>query len=360
MTAPASMTIPLKTLTPIHTGDADMKTSYLRATSFLGGLRFWTEALLRSIGEDVCNISDDKTRCLHDGKNNHACAACNIFGCTGLGRSFIMRVENANTQQTQPKVITLGSLRQWCTPTAEYLRNLQRKNKPEDIYYVTAGMIGAFTLRLIASRPELARPDAPRLPPKLDSCLLTSLLLLLKYGTLGAQDQYGKGLVQCTSDNAISELQELSKRFLSEAKTHSSNDGPFSDFFFFTAQAKEHADSLSFAIRWNVRNALREKYEDLLRHYFCGTFGRGNEDPKNATKYNITMHSGRISGWGWFPKQGPHGDSRDRCLDVLRKQVQGHAQELQWREFDSPRDPASKGLSWQEYLGNLVTADWPR
>ena len=69
------LTLDLKALpgSGLWTGDAALNMSYIKATSILGGLRFWTEALLRSLGQDVCH---DQGRCTFSKKVGKACACC--------------------------------------------------------------------------------------------------------------------------------------------------------------------------------------------------------------------------------------------------------------------------------------------
>ena len=71
------------------TGEMDS----LKATSILGGMRFWTAALLRMQGKTVHGIETkgdtaSEKRCLFDSDSQDVCALCRILGCTGLSRIF--------------------------------------------------------------------------------------------------------------------------------------------------------------------------------------------------------------------------------------------------------------------------------
>ncbi len=104
MQLPQPITVKVKTITPIWTGDAQGKTSYVKGTSLVGGLRFWTEALLRSFGGKPCDITTDRdsnSRCIYDPKagKKEICPACEIFGCTGKARSFMLRVSDEGMQK---------------------------------------------------------------------------------------------------------------------------------------------------------------------------------------------------------------------------------------------------------------------
>lgn len=90
------MEITLKTLTPLWTGGIDQTTDRLHETGLLGSLRWWYEALVRGLGGYACDPTSDD-RCEYDPKKSdppekQLCAACYLFGCTGWGRKFRLRV----------------------------------------------------------------------------------------------------------------------------------------------------------------------------------------------------------------------------------------------------------------------------
>jgi len=83
----------IETLSPIWTGGIDGNTSrHFRNSGLTGSLRWWYEITLRALGGYACSPvnyacpGDDKARC----------AACNMFGCTGWGRKFKLRVTHEN------------------------------------------------------------------------------------------------------------------------------------------------------------------------------------------------------------------------------------------------------------------------
>ncbi|GIV84821.1 MAG: type III-B CRISPR module RAMP protein Cmr1 [Candidatus Roseilinea sp.] len=102
----SSQRITLKTLTPLWTGGVDQTCDRLHETGLIGSLRWWYEALVRGLGGYACDPTseDPKVRCEYDPRKpdppeKQLCAACYLFGCTGWGRKFRLRVLN---EQGQP------------------------------------------------------------------------------------------------------------------------------------------------------------------------------------------------------------------------------------------------------------------
>lgn len=102
------MEIRLRTLTPLWTGGVDQKCDRLHETGIIGSLRWWYEALVRGLGGYACDPTseDPKARCEFDNKKptppeKQLCAACYLFGCTGWGRKFRLRVLDEKGQIVQ-------------------------------------------------------------------------------------------------------------------------------------------------------------------------------------------------------------------------------------------------------------------
>jgi CRISPR-associated protein Cmr1 len=92
------LTFTFKTITPIWTGNVEMKCDRLHETGIIGSIRWWYEALIRGLGGYACDpscqitekcafdtVSFQKTRNL-DNELSKICPACQMFGCTGWGR----------------------------------------------------------------------------------------------------------------------------------------------------------------------------------------------------------------------------------------------------------------------------------
>ena len=345
---PGAIKIPIQTLTPILTGDCRQETSYLRATSFLGGVRFWTEALLRSLGEYVCNITGEQ-RCVHDPDNGVlACAACRIFGCTGLGRSFGLKVENKG-------VLTDVEIGRIELPQYRYRDKKTGKDKIPTWYLSgdkAKGKFGNLTLSLYPIRYLNSRSIHPAI------CM--AVYLVCHWGTLGAKNQYGYGLVKWEGE------QELLRATLGDGLTLCTNVTPtenqslpnLSDFFFFSGAAQSSDRKLPFVIRYQVRAGLRTNDNNLqidkeVRHYFCGDL-----KDHEASKFNVALHNRQLYGWGYFPRGGPMAGNRDRCLNLLKRTLVANCKDVRWKEFSSQRDTCSSSQTWDGFLQELIEMPW--
>jgi len=89
MPIPQTIEIPIKMLTPIWTGDISGRSTNLKMSGVMGGLRQAFETLVRKHGGHTCNItgSDSSKKCNYE-RDRNVCPACLIFGCTGLSRVF--------------------------------------------------------------------------------------------------------------------------------------------------------------------------------------------------------------------------------------------------------------------------------
>lgn len=55
----SDLQITLKTLTPLWTGGVDQTCDRLHETGLIGSLRWWYEALVRGLGEHICNSKNN-------------------------------------------------------------------------------------------------------------------------------------------------------------------------------------------------------------------------------------------------------------------------------------------------------------
>jgi len=339
MSKPVKYSIPINALTPVWTGDADQKTSYIKGTSILGGLRFWTEALMRTAGKEVCDINSGNP-CLYNGDLSKICSVCNFFGCTGIGRSFAINISNIKkTKDSLGKI----QLKQY-----EYEKNGKTKI-PTWPLNKKKGIKESFSLNLLPLRPGGITTE-----------LALSLVLMLKWGTFGAADQFGYGIV---SAEFPKEIEDLAQKALPSAPLSVSHGLTLKDFFFFQATPQKNHPHIPFEIRYHVRQGLRiPKDEKQLRHYFCGSIEKGKKGSRLATKYNLGLYQSNntplITGWGYFPHDGKFSNEKNRCLDLLKKHLEDYSTNLKWREFDSERDTGSKVSDVPMYLKKLLEGDW--
>jgi CRISPR type III-B/RAMP module RAMP protein Cmr1 len=396
-----AMIVPIETVTPVWTGDNEKKTSSLSAASFLGGLRFWTEALLRSLRQPsdkpICSATGDD-RCAHDRENpENTCAACRIFGCAGLSRGFSLKVGNEQPDHDgkRSKAIGLVELRKY-----EYMTERGVLSPPTwDLR--DPGLVGTFDLVFSSLRPpgDTLANRASSTAALLDgySALALAAQLLLHWGMLGAKDQYGYGLVRVRETEAAQQFSTLLAGTLKalaggpDIVPAASELPSLSDFFFFFGQVKasnlpprmkwdDYARDIPFEIRYQVRNELRKPNENRqdhsrarskprwanenrqdqdqeLRHYFCGAI---EKNKRQASRFNMALDGKTIYGWGHFPSSAERWQAgeRDYCLDVLKKKLADSCNRVSWKEFDSDRDTCASKTSWKEFLRELANSPW--
>ncbi len=341
----------------IWTGSADPKImGAVNATSITGGLRFWTAALIRANGGQTCT---DNSKCLvqkHDlGK---CCDLCRIFGCTGLSRAFNLSVDDNHGKNTYTKADPAKRV------TLEKFTNARGKHPS---YYPAYGYTGKIALHLGMRRPLVINGQVgERLGQGLPQEALTALYLMVKYGTLGAYDQYGCGLMSFDSESGEQALKGEILRAVPAGHRERTEAPGLDDFFFAKGKlggaSPKQIDQSIFEIRFLVREAIRgiKGGGTDLRHWFCGAI-RGDEIC--GTNFCLTVDdSGTLRGWGHFSRHHPkYARFREAVLGAVKgvlARPEYCGANLCWRECDSDRD--SKGrLPWPKFYDRLISdSEW--
>src|SRR6266568_3487087 len=210
MTTEDSLTINLKTLTPIWTGGADGRSDRLHITGIIGSLRWWYEVIVRGLGGWACDPTDPNgPRCSYDDKKpetfDKICDVCRIFGATGWARRF--RIILTDEKGLQPK----DPLR----PQARYVNPFQRiifelsearkqeiikkrkiiKREPPKWYLNGPPLFGSIEMKITATGPKEPTSNEPFQLKVIDSLFQ----FIEEWGSLGAKPQMGLGVVQITS-----------------------------------------------------------------------------------------------------------------------------------------------------------------
>jgi CRISPR type III-B/RAMP module RAMP protein Cmr1 len=346
MASPIIFNIPVKAVTPIWTGNAERKTSYIKGSSLIGGLRFWTEALLRAQGEYVCDITNESQgkRDIFDPEqpSKKVCRACEIFGCTGLARSFALKIHEGKNMHDH----AIGNIKlpQYAY-SSTHPKSHKHNKKPPEWFLRDSGHRGDIKLELVPLRPEGITAE-----------LALALTTMLKWGTLGAKDQFGYGIVK--AENFPEDFLEIARKAIPAHEKEAASGLSLRDFFFFKAKCEKSYNELPFEIRYLVRQSLRNNGDIDLRHYFCGSIQKKD---KAATKYNIGLTPNRtLIGWGHYQKDGIFGDYRNKCLDSLKEIIskQNAVKELKWVEYNSVRDTEKRITNWSEFLNKLFEGGW--
>jgi CRISPR-associated protein Cmr1 len=161
------MEIKIRTLTPIWTGDVDRKCSKIEETGIVGSLRWWIEAILRSMDKYACDPTSS-SRCPKEEINQKPqyCPACLIFGASGIRRMFRLdmrggeRMFNGGMIKIKPR----GRKRGW---------------------YLGSGITGKMKLSIIPLDKDFD-----------ENLILTPLIIASKWGGIGAKTQHGYGVVE--------------------------------------------------------------------------------------------------------------------------------------------------------------------
>ncbi len=350
----------------IWTGDANQEMSYLKATSFLGGLRFWTEALLRAQGQYV---HDDMDSCLYESKkSDKTCAACHIFGCTGLGRSFALKVDNDNFRNTP---YTKNPPDTFKVPLKEYAY-IDKTGKPKTPQYYARNAHKELVKMHFTIQRAVQEVGCEKVLFTLSPTLLRATLLMLEYGTLGAYDQYGCGFVNFAEQEQLNSLrQEVLATPICYAKNpRESRGASLKDFFFFQGKVKSNNKEMPFILRHSIRDKkVACMQNDGLRHFFCGSLVNDQPQPRGKTnagsKYNLCVtSSGKLYGWGYFPRNpiqelARYARERDVVLTHTHNIIKNHCDKLLWKEFGAKnRDNCDSPTEFDTYLKDMLTTPW--
>jgi len=207
----STLSIRLRTRTPLYTGGVDGKMDRIHETGILGSLRWWYEAIVRGLGGSACDPTTDG-RC-PDNEGNY-CDVCAVFGATGLQRAF--RMEGPvwwNEQREGRLTIKVRDNRGW---------------------FLGRGFIGQADLKFIPLRlPEgWTRED-------LWQSLLLTWALIAEWGGLGPKTQQGYGVVQTEFEGATLNVEQALQAFgklrnrTNRRQVSHNNHLPSLDGFFF-------------------------------------------------------------------------------------------------------------------------------
>jgi CRISPR-associated protein Cmr1 len=97
-------TVRLQLLAPLWTGNVDREMVGVKPAAIVGGLRWWSEAIVRGLGGYACDPTDGASRCSFDEAAFKAsgdpaaglvevCPVCGLYGCTGWGSKVRFVIE---------------------------------------------------------------------------------------------------------------------------------------------------------------------------------------------------------------------------------------------------------------------------
>ncbi len=400
------MVLRFKVITPLWTGDIDRISEMLQSTGIIGALRWWTEAVLRSIGKLACDPTADE-KCPKEDKNSgkkYYCPACLIFGATGMRRAFRLTVGGGEN------VFSGGVL------------NIKPSGRNRG-WYLGGGIVGEIEMKIIPLDKDFD-----------ESLVLLPFIIASKWGGIGAKNQHGYGVVEMEDcpeidfdkfKRAIEKITYRERLFKLgiELRHGNNNDLPnLREMFFAKVQFEitnadwwKGVDGIKQALepknkKGNVIKDLQRRNEEILISWFktnsipiapavknwlrygngAGLWKTANQNQsreienrlfgttkteKKASKINIScaypvnrnLWEFRI--WGWIPRNAfPAGFNRDSFLNNLKRALSGNGSitvpwnrllgsqtrnhKLKvWREFNSSRDTVRSNES---DIGNYI------
>jgi len=346
-------TVNLRALTPLWTGNADGKCDDLKESGIIGSLRWWYEALLRGLGSNVCDPTDEDSRCKLDQKKFHEdinsgksvlealnkqniCPACQLFGCSGLARKFRLEINHLDNKNYAPFLIAKP-------PNSRKSYFLGYYEKSGENYKKNGGLLGKYKLKFLVESIGETKEESI-----ID--ILKMLILLSSHWGLGSGTQKGFGIVEVEENLKFNNTDFFNKEKLSKNNNHIINQKQnlyklplpkIDQFFFYKIPFKTEAINnirgnilkniykttndlnnnnynndykalfnsfipTSPWIRQSIRTLFREKFESKeLRHYIMG-FINGNihlESSKDIlTKTGSKIHVSHIYNKNAFEK----------------------------------------------------------
>lgn len=307
---PGTITIPLRTLTPIWTGGATPgKVDRLRETGIIGSMRWWFEVLVRGVGGFVSDpVGGDKTGLdlkLYNSlspeekqdrlKLSEAglCDVSYIFGATNWKRRFRLEIVDDGTIHDRDVSSRI-------TLTERRYQKTQRNGKSKFIdpswYFPVPDQdkpcSGEFGLKIV--------PLDSRFDPNI---IAGFIQFIADWAALGSRPQMGFGVVEVLNGRQNSKpLLDYLKAL--QGENPSRGYPSLNDFFFLRLQKRDRTDFINKNVTFLMKCDLRRLFSDKdLRHNMMGSI---HEDPKLATKIKISrpyFYNGvqTLRIWGWIP-----------------------------------------------------------
>jgi len=375
----------IKTKTPIWTGDIDQKSELLQSSGIMGSLRWWAEAILRSIDKYACDPTGNERCPAEDENKKYYCSACLIFGATRIRRVFRLNTSGGE------RVFTGSAL------------NIKPSGRNRG-WYLGSGVMGEIYLEITPLDKDFD-----------ESLVLLPLILASNWGGIGAKTQHGYGVVkiEVCSEIDFKRFKEAIEKITDQEKLsklrielrHGSNNGlpNLKEMFFAKVQFEAEDDW------WRKVNGIAPRSQDNYRGYINDPrminwiksdsvpiapaiknwlryskeittkrgkkiqvspfkeisnmeiskwlFGISEGNIKTASKINVScaypvndnLWEFRI--WGWIPKDGsPAGFDRDGFLDNLKQALDGSGSvTVSWNELLGDQTESHKLKVWREF-----------
>jgi CRISPR-associated protein Cmr1 len=328
------MDVPITTLTPLWTGGIETgKVDRLHETGILGSLRWWMEALVRGMGGEVSDPTQNERSGFDKKKYDESkaseeaarlreaglCDVSQIFGATGWRKRFRLEIED----YTKPDSAVQPQIR------AQRPYNKNGRNQNPTWYFPQNAnekpRSGTLTLRIQSLHPDFK--------PEIIGGLIQ---FLADWAAIGARPQMGFGVIELT--NGRFDTRPLYDWLLATADSKSYPQLPSLHNIFL---ARIHLPGAQEQATFNLKYDLRRLFaaNQQLRHFIMGTV-QGN---RMASKIKVSRPyaDGLLRVWGWIPEQATqyqNGWSRDTTVQAIHDHLRTNYTLENWREFNSPHD----------------------
>lgn len=368
------MQVNIKTLTPLWTGGVEAgKCDRIHETGILGSLRWWMEVLVRGMGGNVCDPTEQK--CLYNPEkpNYGLCDVCQIFGATGWKRRFRLEVQEIRVSD--------ASVQHPMTANRTYTDS-QGKQKTPTWYFPNPPNFGSFTVHI--------RSLHPNFKPEIIGGLIQ---FIADWSALGARPQMGFGVIE-VEGNSIN-TQPLYDWLVTTAGSHTYSDLPsLQNIFLAKIRHKDSKSSFNEEDTFNLKYKLwqlfrteeaikteekkipvKSGHKDLilkkdrkncniskgdngkdLRHFIMGTV----KGDRRAAKIKISRayNSDKLMRvWGWIPEEEEcykNGWNREKIVDKIYQHLKTNYTLHDWLEMNSARDTVMKNQTKaEEFLHSL-------
>ena len=176
-----TLSIRLRTLTPLWTGGVDGTMDRIHETGILGSLRWWYEAIVRGLGGEACDPTGEN-KCQYDAKDSRPpkaqlCPACYVFGTTGWRRRFRLEVRPLKGEID----LTEGMF-----PSGRVHPAKGQKYRTGG-WMLRGGYFGTLELRFTGKEQRVLLCE-----------ILPTLLFIEQWGALGPKTSIGYGVIEIT------------------------------------------------------------------------------------------------------------------------------------------------------------------
>lgn len=355
------MEVKIKTLTPLWTGGVETgKCDRIHETGILGSLRWWMEVLVRGVGGNACDPTEQKCS-----RKNGLCDVCKIFGAEGQKRRFRLEIEETQVSNATIK----HPIRANRTYTDK-----QSKQKTPTWYFPeppNTPKNGTFTLKIHSLNPDFK--------PEVIGGLIQ---FIADWSALGARPQMGFGAIEIEPPINIQSLYDWLIT-IPGSKTLSDYKGMplLQNIFLARIQPKNPNSSFTeqdtFNLKYDLRNCFRAEEvirteenkiqikslilkkdkkdgnisqgdgNKNLRHFIMGTV----DGDRMAAKIKISRpyeNDKLMRVWGWIPEDADvykNGWNREKVVDAIYQHLTANYTLHNWREMNLMRDTKKSNIS---------------